>query len=112
MTRMVQTAGELRQAVQAIRAQGRRIALVPTMGALHEGHMSLIRVARQHADAVCVSIFVNPRQFGPHEDSDAYPRQMRQDCSMLENAGVELLFAPSVEEMYPEASSPRSMSHS
>jgi pantoate--beta-alanine ligase len=99
--RMVQTVGELRQAVRAIRAQGRRLALVPTMGALHEGHMSLIRAARQHADTVCVTIFVNPRQFGPNEDFDAYPRQMRQDCAMLEHVGVELLFAPAVEEMYP-----------
>jgi pantoate--beta-alanine ligase len=99
--RMVQTVGELRQAVRAIRAQGRRLALVPTMGALHEGHMSLIRAARQHADTVCVTIFVNPRQFGPNEDFDAYPRQMRQDCVMLERVGVELLFAPAVDEMYP-----------
>jgi pantoate--beta-alanine ligase len=64
--------------------------------------MSLIRAARQHADTVCVTIFVNPRQFGPNEDFDAYPRQMREDCAMLERAGVELLFAPAVEEMYPE----------
>jgi pantoate--beta-alanine ligase len=105
MMRTVQTVGELRQAVQAIRArrgdEGRRLALVPTMGALHEGHMSLIRAARQRADAVCVSIFVNPRQFGPNEDFDAYPRQMREDRAMLEHAGVELLFAPAIEQMYP-----------
>jgi pantoate--beta-alanine ligase len=97
----VQTVGALRQAAQAIRADGRRLALVPTMGALHEGHMSLIRAARQHADTVCVTIFVNPKQFGPNEDFDAYPRQMREDSAMLERVGVELLFAPSVEEMYP-----------
>jgi pantoate--beta-alanine ligase len=99
--RTVQTVGALRQAVQAIRAQGRRLALVPTMGARHEGHMSLVRAARQHADTVCVTIFVNPRQFGPSEDFDAYPRQIREDSAMLECAGVELLFAPSLEEMYP-----------
>jgi pantoate--beta-alanine ligase len=100
--RTVQTVGDLRQAVQAIRAQRRRLALVPTMGALHEGHVSLIRVARQHADTVCVTIFVNPKQFGPNEDFGAYPRQMREDSAMLEHVGVELLFAPSVEEMYPD----------
>jgi pantoate--beta-alanine ligase len=98
---MVRTVGELRRAVQAIRVAGRRLALVPTMGALHEGHTSLIRAARQRADAVCVSIFVNPRQFGPNEDFDAYPRQMQEDRAMLEHAGVELLFAPAIEEMYP-----------
>jgi pantoate--beta-alanine ligase len=100
--RTVQTVGDLRRAVQAIRAQRRRLALVPTMGALHEGHMSLIRAARQHADTVCVTIFVNPKQFGPNEDFDAYPRQMREDSAMLERIGVELLFAPSVEKMYPD----------
>jgi pantoate--beta-alanine ligase len=102
MMRTVQTVAELRQAVQTLRKHGRRIALVPTMGALHEGHMSLIRAARQLADAVCVSIFVNPTQFGPNEDFDAYPRPMREDCALLEGAGVELLFAPSVREMYPD----------
>jgi pantoate--beta-alanine ligase len=100
--RTVETVGDLRRAVQALRAGGRRLALVPTMGALHEGHLSLIGAARQHADAVCVTIFVNPTQFGPNEDFDAYPRQMREDCAMLERAEVELLFAPSVAEMYPQ----------
>jgi pantoate--beta-alanine ligase len=100
--RTVQTVDDLRHAVRGLRADGRRLALVPTMGALHEGHMSLIRVGREHADAVCVTIFVNPTQFGPNEDFGAYPRQMQQDCAMLERTGVELLFAPSVEEMYPQ----------
>ena len=100
--RTVQTVDDLRRAVRGLRADGRRLALVPTMGALHEGHMSLIRAGREHADAVCVTIFVNPTQFGPNEDFGAYPRQMRQDCAMLEGAGVELLFAPAVEEMYPQ----------
>jgi pantoate--beta-alanine ligase len=100
--RTVQTVGELRGAVRALRMEGRRLALVPTMGALHEGHMSLVRAGRAHADAVCVTIFVNPTQFGPNEDFEAYPRQMAEDRAMLERAGVELLFAPAVEEMYPQ----------
>jgi pantoate--beta-alanine ligase len=100
--RTVHTVDDLRGAVRALRAEGRRLALVPTMGALHEGHMSLVRVGRQLADAVCVTIFVNPTQFGPNEDFDAYPRQMQEDCGLLERAEVDLLFAPAVEEMYPD----------
>ena len=100
--RTVQTVHDLRGAVRALRMEGRRLALVPTMGALHEGHMALVRAGREHADAICVTIFVNPTQFGPNEDFDAYPRRMQDDCAMLERAGVELLFAPSVEEMYPQ----------
>jgi pantoate--beta-alanine ligase len=100
--RTVHTVDELRRAVRALRMEGRRLALVPTMGALHEGHMSLVRAGRQHADAVCVTIFVNPTQFGPTEDFGAYPRQMQQDCVMLQRVGVDLLFAPPVEEMYPQ----------
>ena len=100
--RTVQTVHDLRGAVRALRMEGRRLALVPTMVALHEGHMSLIRAGRAHADAVCVTIFVNPTQFGPNEDFDAYPRQMQEDCAMLARAGVELLFAPALEEMYPQ----------
>jgi pantoate--beta-alanine ligase len=100
--RTVHTVDDLRLAVRALRMEGRRLALVPTMGALHEGHMSLVRAGRQHADAVCVTIFVNPTQFGPTEDFGAYPRQMQQDCVMLQRVGVDLLFAPPVEEMYPQ----------
>lgn len=91
----------LRSAVGALRGGGRRLALVPTMGALHEGHLTLVREARRHADAVAVSIFVNPKQFGPSEDLDAYPRGMAADSALLEAEGVELLWAPTLEAMYP-----------
>ncbi|MCL9983142.1 MAG: pantoate--beta-alanine ligase [Erythrobacter sp.] len=96
----------LRNAVAALRqdgvGQGRgRIALVPTMGALHEGHLTLVRRAREEADHVVASIFVNPKQFGPNEDLDAYPRQLAEDAALLEAEGCALLWAPTVSEMYP-----------
>lgn len=91
----------LRSLVDRLRAGGGRLALVPTMGALHEGHLTLVREARKHADAVVVSIFVNPKQFGPTEDLDAYPRRMAEDSALLERERVELLWAPTVEAMYP-----------
>lgn len=84
-----------------VRGEGRRIGLVPTMGFLHEGHLSLIRLARERADVVVVSIFVNPTQFGPEEDFERYPRDFERDRGLVERAGGEVIFEPSVEEMYP-----------
>lgn len=92
----------LRTAIAKLRGSGSRIGLVPTMGALHEGHLTLVRRAREECDAVVASIFVNPTQFGPGEDLDAYPRQFAQDAAMLEAEGCALLWAPEAGEMYPD----------
>ena len=91
----------LRNSVAALRENGGKIALVPTMGALHEGHLTLVRRAKEAADHVVASIFVNPRQFGEGEDLDAYPRQLQRDSELLEAEGVALLWAPLPEEVYP-----------
>jgi pantoate--beta-alanine ligase len=91
----------MRNASRAGRRAGGRLGFVPTMGALHEGHLSLVRAARGAADVVASSIFVNPTQFGPSEDLAKYPRSFERDCELLEREGVELLFAPAVDEMYP-----------
>jgi pantoate--beta-alanine ligase len=95
------TIPEARAASSDARARSNRLALVPTMGALHEGHLSLVRAAKVQCAAVAVSIFVNPTQFGPTEDLSKYPRQFDRDLQLLEKEGVDILFAPSVDEIYP-----------
>jgi pantoate--beta-alanine ligase len=99
--RICETIEDMRAASRALRAGGRRLGLVPTMGALHEGHLSLVRAARASCDVVAASIFVNPTQFGPNEDLEKYPRSFERDRDLLAKEGVALLFAPPVEEMYP-----------
>jgi pantoate--beta-alanine ligase len=96
------TISEARTACCDARKDSKRLGLVPTMGALHEGHLSLVRAARTQCDAVAVSIFVNPKQFGPTEDLAKYPRQFERDCALLERENADIVFAPSVEEMYPK----------
>lgn len=97
----VNSIAAVRQQIQAWRQQGLSIAFVPTMGNLHAGHLALVEQAKQQADKVVVSIFVNPMQFGPNEDFDRYPRTLDEDSAKLEAAAADLLFAPPVEEIYP-----------
>jgi pantoate--beta-alanine ligase len=100
--RTVRTVRELREALGPERRAGRSIGLVPTMGAFHGGHLSLIRRAREQTDVVVVSLFVNPAQFGPNEDLGGYPRDEERDTELASGEGVDILFAPSVEEVYPD----------
>src|SRR6202140_5957962 len=99
---VLHTIAETRTACTRIRLAGKTLGLVPTMGALHEGHLSLVRAAEAQCDKVAVSIFVNPTQFGPTEDLSKYPRQFDRDCQLLEKEGINILFAPSVDEIYPD----------
>lgn len=94
------TIDDSRQAVRDAQRQGKTVGLVPTMGALHEGHLSLIRASKQQCDITAVTIFVNPMQFGPDEDFDAYPRPMEDDLQACKNEGVDMVFTPDVETMY------------
>lgn len=100
--RTLRTVAELRAALMPARQAGRTIGLVPTMGALHEGHLSLIRRAYQDCDDVVVSLFVNPAQFGPREDLSRYPRDEARDAALASEAGADLLFAPGLGEVYPD----------
>lgn len=99
---VVQNPRVLQQKLKVLKKTGKSVGLVPTMGFLHEGHLSLVRQARQENDVVAVSIFVNPIQFGPKEDLASYPRDFERDAELLEAEGVDFIFAPEVADMYPE----------
>jgi pantoate--beta-alanine ligase len=98
---VVKTIAELKSIVKNVKSEGKTIGLVPTMGYLHEGHMALAKAAREENDFVIMSIFVNPTQFGPNEDYESYPRDLERDKKIAESVGVDVVFAPSAEEMYP-----------
>jgi pantoate--beta-alanine ligase len=99
---IIESIPQLRKVIAAQRRRGRRIGFVPTMGALHEGHLSLIRLAKKKSDFVVVSIFVNPAQFGPKEDFKKYPRDLKRDAALCMSAGADLIFAPKVKDVYPD----------
>lgn len=98
---LCQNVAELKNLVATFKQNGKSIGLVPTMGALHEGHASLIKAAHAENDITIVSVFVNPTQFGPNEDYAAYPRTLEKDCTVAENAGADVVFAPKKEDLYP-----------
>lgn len=99
--KIIQNPQEMQLYSREVRRSGKRLGFVPTMGALHAGHLSLVKMARERSDCVAVSIFVNPLQFGPTEDFSKYPRTFERDCRLLEAEGVDVVFAPEVEAMYP-----------
>ena len=99
---VLRTVKEIQEYTRIAKAEGKTIGLCPTMGALHEGHLTLMRAARKSCDVVIASVFVNPTQFGPNEDYDAYPRQFEEDCRKLESVSVDAVFHPEPAEMYPE----------
>ena len=98
----IDTVSDMQHTAERLRLEGRRVAVVPTMGFLHEGHLHLIRTARSHADETVTTIFVNPAQFGPGEDLERYPRDLPRDAALAAGAGTDYLFTPSAQEMYPE----------
>lgn len=100
--KILRTQAEIKEYSKAMKAAGKVVGLVPTMGALHEGHLTLMRTALAKCDVVIASVFVNPVQFGPNEDFDAYPRQFQEDCAKLESVGVNAVFHPEPSEMYPD----------
>ena len=100
----ITTAENMQRRADELRSAGHIISLVPTMGFLHEGHLELMRVAKKHSDKLVMSLFVNPTQFGPAEDYDQYPRDMKGDLEKAQSVGVDLVFMPSVDEMYPKGS--------
>jgi pantoate--beta-alanine ligase len=100
--KVIASVQEMGRAAEEIRLQGKRLSVVPTMGYLHKGHLSLISVARERSDVVILTVFVNPTQFAPNEDFKRYPRDLTRDCRLADEAGCDILFAPDLAEMYPE----------
>ena len=101
--KIIRTINELKDVISKLKLENKLIGFVPTMGYLHEGHLQLVKQSRQHTDVTVVSIFVNPLQFGPNEDYETYPRDLERDQTLLEQEKADILFYPSVEEMYPHA---------